>query len=231
MQNDVHKLNDELQFKSQLISVLSHEAKGLFANFFWMIDAIENGISSPEMLADLLPELKSVANKNLETFTTTLQWIKLQDAAFKPQKALINAYQLFEDMNDFFSKQLSEKKQKLIFSGAKELNFVSDDVLVKLSLKKIIENAIKFSGSGKGIILDISITSGFVEIKVVDSGAGMDEGTLLNLLTGKMKSNGLGLHFTKDMILALDGKINVTSSPEKGSTLTLSLPFIEQIRG
>lgn len=76
-----------------------------------------------------------------------------------------------------------------------------------------------------------------VSIEVSDTGIGMSKEMLINLFALDNKSNrpgtdgepstGLGLILCKDFAERNNGKLEVNSTPEKGSTFTVLLPSAE----
>lgn len=74
----------------------------------------------------------------------------------------------------------------------------------------------------------------FVEIIIMDNGAGMDPHTLDNLFekyyskaksgSAKRTGSGLGMTIANSLIAAHGGKIAVTSEVTKGSTFLVTLP-------
>jgi signal transduction histidine kinase len=84
---------------------------------------------------------------------------------------------------------------------------------------------------GGRITIETSVSGGHLEIRVEDTGVGMDEETLRRiftpLFTTKAKGTGLGLAVCKRLIEELGGDISVKSSKGMGTTFTLSLPIYD----
>ena len=115
--------------------------------------------------------------------------------------------------------------------------FVSGDVgRLRQILLNLTGNAIKFTNSGK-ISVSVTHRDGIFSIAVTDSGVGMTEEQLERLfkpfsqvdqsVTRKFGGTGLGLAISRDLAVLMGGDITVHSSPGKGSTFTLILPFTE----
>jgi signal transduction histidine kinase/ActR/RegA family two-component response regulator len=113
--------------------------------------------------------------------------------------------------------------------------FVSGDVgRLRQILLNLTGNAIKFTNSGK-ISVSVTHRDGIFSIVVSDSGVGMTNAQLERLfkpfsqvdqsVTRKFGGTGLGLAISRDLAVLMGGDITVTSSPGKGSTFTLTLPF------
>lgn len=226
--------DDAVQFRNRLISVLSHETKGLFANIFWLIEMIENNLADPDMLQQMLPELKSVAEKNLADYTGTLTWIKTQQEGFAPQIVKINVYDLFNRLHGFFQQQLAAKNQRLIFDGDRTTDFFSDEILVQLILKKILEKVLNLSFSEKMIIFKTAKAADNKEIsiKIAGNDAETNEAALpevfnnqINPITQMSEEMNMDLQFASDIASVLNGAIDVTSAINNDAAITLILPL------
>jgi signal transduction histidine kinase len=82
---------------------------------------------------------------------------------------------------------------------------------------------------GTGVLtIEAAPGAGGVEIRVTDSGAGMDEETVNHIFdpfyTRKAKGIGLGLAVTRRIVEAHGGTIAARSAPGEGTTFVIGLP-------
>ena len=111
------------------------------------------------------------------------------------------------------------------------------------NLRKIIfnlmSNAIKFTPKNGSVICHVTRVedeSDFCHIKIKDSGIGIPESELPKIFDRFHRvledgedsgtGSGIGLALTKDLVGLMNGRINVQSSPGKGTEFTLKLPII-----
>jgi signal transduction histidine kinase len=95
-------------------------------------------------------------------------------------------------------------------------------------VSNLVDNAIKYSGTGKKIIIKAALTKdGLVETTVQDSGVGIAEGVMPNLFNKFYRSHrsraqiggtGLGLYLSKAIVAAHGGNIWVRSKEGQGTT-------------
>ena len=103
-------------------------------------------------------------------------------------------------------------------------------------LTNLIDNAIKYSAEGTTVIIsarELSASPELIEFTITDQGVGIPEehlpkiftkfGRLDNPLIRQTEGTGLGLYITRSLVLALGGKIEVTSKPGQ-TTFTVQLP-------
>ena len=102
-------------------------------------------------------------------------------------------------------------------------------------LKRLLENAVKFTPVNGHIALDIVAESAdFVRLSVTDDGIGMDTETRERIflpfvqgdgsLSRSYAGVGLGLAYVARMVEALGGTVDVESEPGQGSRFTIVLP-------
>jgi len=100
-------------------------------------------------------------------------------------------------------------------------------------LSNLIENAIKYSPSGESVEVRAQPDDGKVRISVEDRGPGIphDQQRLIfekfgraDVAGGSKPGTGLGLFIARSIAEAHGGSIDVRSSPDAGSTFTLTLP-------
>ena len=94
----------------------------------------------------------------------------------------------------------------------------------------IILNAIDAMSNGGKLTIETGITRGFVDIKIIDTGAGIQEEHLNKIFqpfyTTKPlgEGTGLGLSISLDIIKKHNGDINVYSEEGRGAVFSITLP-------
>lgn len=138
--------------------------------------------------------------------------------------------------------QANEKGLNLLFEYDNSINtyFYFDQTIISKILLNLIHNAIKYTEKG---FVKLTIKKkhennhGVIEFSIEDSGIGIEQHNL-KYITDKfytIKSNqkehstGLGLSITNLLLNALNSKLNIQSTPHKGSifSFTLSMPIRE----
>ena len=124
----------------------------------------------------------------------------------------------------------------IYFDESCPMNIFTDPKRLQQILINLVDNAIKFTEQGQIRIEAKSIeteSSPMLEIKVIDSGIGINEDKLETIfdpftqaqdnLTRNFGGAGLGLAVSKDLAKALGGNVSVESTPGEGSTFTLTI--------
>lgn len=108
----------------------------------------------------------------------------------------------------------------------------ADLTMVQRMLANLIENALKFTASG-GVELTLSSNSRNVILQIKDSGCGISPEDLPHIFdrfyradaSRHLSGNGLGLPLVKAVTDAHKWKIDVESTPGKGTIFTVTMPL------
>jgi signal transduction histidine kinase len=114
-----------------------------------------------------------------------------------------------------------------------------DRLSISEVVNNLVDNAIKYSGSGKVINIEAHLTQdGLVETTVQDYGLGISTSILPNLFTkfyrdhrnrAQVGGNGLGLYLSKAIVTAHGGNLWVRSKEGAGSTFGFTLVPYNQL--
>jgi signal transduction histidine kinase len=120
------------------------------------------------------------------------------------------------------------------------LEFHSDENLLELIFMNVIDNSIQFRDEDKksiNIFIEVYKDNNFVTIRMKDNGMGIDESVQSKIFdmhfrgTERSNGTGLGLYIVKTAVDALNGRVNVQSSPSQGTDLVFSFPYRLMQRG
>ncbi|OCA73391.1 sensor histidine kinase [Chryseobacterium arthrosphaerae] len=237
LQLKIERLENEINFKNGLISLLSHDSKELFGTLLWLLEELEQKTISEEDFFKLLPQIKKDARKNLQTIQDSVAWLKTQYGEFKIKPVKIMVMDLFHHLEEKYAAKLKEKNIRFYFKGDHNALVTGDRILLEYVLDKIFDNAVKYSFPGQDVYLQEVTEGNQVVLSVIDFGTGMNEKYLpaiytydhpVFLGTAGEKGVGLSLKIVKNFISLLNGNIQIISAENKGTTVSLFLhKFIE----
>jgi signal transduction histidine kinase/ActR/RegA family two-component response regulator len=109
----------------------------------------------------------------------------------------------------------------------------ADNQRLKQVLINLVANAIKYNRDGGDVrVTAFRLQPGRVRVEVEDTGAGIDQASLKKLFVpferlgaaaSGVPGTGLGLVLSRNLVLAMGGKLDVTSTPGVGSTFAVDL--------
>lgn len=150
-----------------------------------------------------------------------------------PEFSATNLTQLVETLVDTLHPQAAEKGLTLNVSIPPHLTLITDADSLTQILLNLLENAIAYTAKG-GVSLAVTSTPTHVQITVSDTGPGISADHLPHIFQpfyrvdpARSRSQGgagLGLALTRELVQLLNGNIQVASTPNQGTTFTLSLP-------
>ncbi len=115
---------------------------------------------------------------------------------------------------------------------------IGDPVLLEQALLVLLDNAIKYNRRGGRVVVRTAVQGGQALLEVRDTGIGIAAEHLPHLgerfyRVDKARSReaggtGLGLSIARSIAVAHGGTLTLTSIPEQGTTVTLTLPLAHQ---
>lgn len=125
------------------------------------------------------------------------------------------------------------EKNIAVQDAAKDYDVLGDRQSLEQLLTILLDNAVKYSKDGGTIKIDSSKKGRNIMISVSDSGIGMSDADREKIFTRFFRTEesrsttgyGLGLSIAERIIKAHNGKINVDSELDVGSTFTVTLPM------
>jgi len=242
-QEQLKKYSEKLEIsnnsKAKLFSIIAHDLRGPIGNLKAMIELIlENPISfNINEIKDILTELKNSSVSTYELLENLLYWSRAQlnQIEYNPKNFDISI--IIEQTINILTHMAKQKNIEIINKIQAKKHFVKADIeMVKIILRNLISNAIKFTPKGGKISLLNFEDKNSVIISVKDTGIGIAYDKLSKIFendnfyttygTENEKGTGIGLQIVKEFVAINKGKLWVESELGKGTTFYFSLPKI-----
>lgn len=166
-----------------------------------------------------------------------LDWAQMDAGLVKPDLKPIHLNELIREVSEIYSSALKAKKIRLFIQISEEIHCMTDVNMLKLALRNLISNAIKFSPDKSDIIVRAEVIKKELILHVIDHGIGMSEKQISRLFeignvmttsgTNDEKGTGIGLLLVWQVFKLLDADISIESKPGKGTHFKIKLPFIK----
>lgn len=231
------ELEDLNKLKDKLLSIVSHDFRSPLNSLRGTLSLFLKGALSKEELNMLTESLVDKLDNTYNLLENLLNWAKSQMQGMKVYAKKINLKAISEDCIDLLT-PIADKKHVKITSHIKtSVVAFADNEMVKLVIRNLMSNAIKFTTTGNNIILEAIPDEDKVTISVADNGTGISNENQDKLFkldnfstigTSNESGIGLGLLLCKDFVEKNGGEIWFESELEKGSTFYFTLPTKEK---
>jgi signal transduction histidine kinase len=231
------KLNQELKasgdFKTKLMGILAHDVRNPMNGIIGMLELFNHNEINQDILKERMHTLQSNAQSVNFLIDDMLNWVKTQGTAFTIKKSNVQVAQCYNTLIQELSILLKSKNIEINHKGiSNETVMYTDSSILKLIIRNILTNAIKYSKVGGTIEIEYFHDQNH-KIKITDHGVGMDSKTLAKVLsssgisklgTQNEKGTGLGLSLIYELTKELNGTVAIESTLNVGTTVTLHLP-------
>jgi PAS domain S-box-containing protein len=221
------------KLKDKLFSLVSHDFRSPLRSLKGILSLYQDGtIDNREMrnlTASLLLRLDSTSNM----LDNLLQWARSQMQGLKVQGQEIEVQPALTETLEVLKTNLEKKEIGIHTQIESGVRVFADGEMLRLVLRNLISNAIKFSRQGSGIEIRVESNGKQVQFAIRDQGVGIDEETQKKLFSLEVFSSpgtanetgiGIGLVLCKDFVERNHGKIWVESVQYEGSTFYFTLP-------
>jgi signal transduction histidine kinase len=223
------KLEDANNTKTRLISIISHDLRSPVSSLFSFLELKRQNpaLLEKEDQQRLDKELTVAADHLLEAMEDLLIWSKSQMDHFSLSTESIQVDQLLDDIARLHQPFAGERHVTLKKEDSAGILLDTDPNFVRVILRNLVSNAIKFTPRGGTITLSGSREDGKVFLRVKDTGPGLSQADIANIFEWnsiRSDSSGLGLRLAREFAEKLGGDISVISIPGEGAAFTVTLP-------
>lgn len=233
LESQRNKLEELNKVKDKILAIIAHDLRSPLASMQGMIYLLREDELSKQEIDEMTSELQVSISQNISMIDNLLVWAREQMSGMAVTIEVLKAREVVEEVFDNYEYQAHHKGVELINDVAVDLKVRADRNLLKLILRNLVSNAIKFCEPDDRLTIATYQQDGKVVFKVKDTGIGIPQKKRDDLFsmnsgsrsgTNNEKGSGLGLHLCKEFVEKQDGEISVESEEGKGTTFIFSLP-------
>lgn len=231
----LNRLEAAFELQSSFLSGASHELRTPLTAITGQVEVALMKERQQEYYKELLDSLHNDLNDLNKLLNSILEMAHsgMDIAVLNFENVHID--ELLLNVRTLINQRISKAVVKISFGDIPEeeelLLVYANENLLKIALFNLCENAVKFSGS-KIVNIYTKFKADIIEIKIVDTGQGIDELSLPHVFEPFYRSpdaknqsgHGLGLSLVKRIIDLHHGKIEIESIKGEGTTVKLQLP-------
>lgn len=219
------RLGAARQFEAvnQTSAFLVHDIKTIIAQLSLLVKNAERHKTNPAFIEDMIRTTSHTVEKMehlLQQIHSPTQDDTTEVVALSP--ILLEVYESHKNSTPIPSLECPEK----------ELRIHANKEQLKSAIAHIVQNALDATPKDGEISIATKLAPGYIFIFIQDSGCGMNNDFINNLLFKPFKSTkgltgmGIGVYQSREYLRRIGGSISVTSQLEIGTCFTLKIPVL-----
>ncbi|NPB06365.1 MAG: HAMP domain-containing histidine kinase [Aquificae bacterium] len=220
----VEDVSDREQFerlKEEFLSTVSHELKTPLSVLLLSLETLEERLEGKDR------ELLRRSKRRLLELQKLVEGVYFLTLNRLPERKHFSVRRLVEEVLEELSSLIREKKLNVRLEG--ELELEGDERVMRLALKNLLENAVKFNREGGSVEVKLERRGRLGRVTVRDEGRGIERELLPAVKEPFIKGEeseglGLGLALAERAVRLHGGRLEIKSSHE-GTTAEITLPL------
>ncbi len=226
------------KMKTEFVSLTAHQLKGPLSGIKWTLRMFlddELGKVTPEQ-KKFLGKTYQANEKMIALINDLLNVAMIEEGKYVYKPVSTDLGSMIQPQIDSLREEIKRKKLKFEFKKpvAKLPQVTVDAEKIDLVIQNLLENAVRYTPSGKEVTVSLKGGIKEIEVTVADTGVGIPRYQQkrvftkffrgANVMRMETEGTGLGLFITKNIIEAHGGKIWFESEENKGTTFHFTLP-------
>jgi len=233
---DLHRTNEELKqnlaLRNRMFSIIAHDLKSPVANLAQYADLLMEKHTTGKD-AKMIGELQRLAYSSAELIDNMLHWGMQQGRKIEYHPGQVQIKPLTDALVDLAKYSANNKQLNIKVQVPDDLFAWCDADLLKITLRNLITNAIKFTPEKGRIVITAKASGDLVAFSVTDNGIGIRKEKMERILEEETESTrgtdgergtGLGLVVVRELVQINKGRLHLESKPDRGTTVTFTLP-------
>lgn len=232
------EMSDKL--RREFVSNASHELKTPITIISGFIETIKLGHIRDEKQLNYFIDIIEKETKRLALLTENLLKLSKAEKMLEEENKIreLSLKNTLEDICNSF-KNIADKKNieiKTTFNFSLVKTYISEQHF-RTILGNLIDNSIKYSNENSKILIMGNILKNNLILSIEDEGIGIPKEEINSIFrrfyrvdksrNRKIEGNGLGLAIVKNLLLNLNGKIEIDSDIGKGTKIILTIPLLQ----
>jgi signal transduction histidine kinase len=236
LQREARRLAAEKrQVRFQFISVLAHELKAPLAAVEGYLEVIRDRAVEPgtskfdEVIDRSIVRLEGMRKMIFDLLDLT----RIESGQKQRQLAEVDVRTVAAKAVETAQPAAAERGISIELHPGVPVLMVADSGELEIILNNLVSNAVKYNRDGGRVDVTLSVADSRIALTVADTGIGMSPeeaaqlgGEFVRIKNSKTRSilgSGLGLSIVKKLATLYGGELGIVSTPDVGSTFTVTL--------
>lgn len=211
-----------------LVKIISHDLRGPLGNLKNVVALFKSGELEMEQAKMFMHHIELGVDRSLELLDQLIEWSHASSESKKVTKEELDVNELINEVRKELNGTFEEKNISFNFDEKKLPKGFFDRSALKLMVKNLLSNGVKFTGLGGEVSLDVEDNKGELVVNVSDNGIGIPEKMLETIFemgkdnrrlgTNEEKGTGIGLFICRDLAQRNESEIWIDSTEEEAGT-------------
>ncbi len=225
------------KMKSDFVSTISHEFKSPLTSIRQLAEMLQAGRIPSEERRQKYYDVLLEQSERLSLLTENiLNFAQMEEGRKEFEFKKVDIGALLKEIVSTIQDRVHYEDFVIQTKIEKSLPSIEvDSAAITQAINNLVDNAIKFSGENKKVIVSSFTEDQYLVIAVQDFGIGIKKEEIDKVferfyrggdeLSRMVKGSGLGLTLVKQIVEAHHGSVHVESEPGRGSTFSIRLPL------
>ncbi|MFD2532853.1 tetratricopeptide repeat protein [Gracilimonas halophila] len=222
--------------KDKLFAIISHDLRSPLTSMQGILYMMKNNLISKDEVELMVNEMEGSIQKNLNVMEDLLVWAKEQLSGVEMNLKPIDLKKVTDDVVVGQEFVADKKGVKIIQKVPQNMTVLADLNALKMVMRNVVYNAIKFTDKGDIIEISTSENENTTQLLIKDSGIGIPEEAKDKIFDSKNwtregtqneKGTGFGLSISKDFLERMNGRIWFESEEGVGTSFFIELPKVQ----
>ena len=228
-----NKLATANSTKDKLFSIIAHDIRGPLDLFNGLLDVSQQAKMSPQDFQRHQKRIKEKLSELRRTVNTLLDWARTQLDGVNSLPVSTDVEEVVQSNLDLYRELIDDKDISVHFEIEPEIKAWIDSNHLKIGIRNILHNALKFTPAGGDVHLIGSRKNGSVILKIKDTGVGMGGDQIKSILEKELQPSssgtagemgtGLGLSLSLELLEKNNCKVAIESKPGTGTEVTIEM--------
>lgn len=234
-QRELQRLNDS---KDEFISLASHQLRTPAAAIKQLLGLLLEGFDGPlpDHLAKIIQKTYDSNERQIMIINSLLRVAQIDAGKIVLRKKATDINVILDGLIKQYDGVVRSRRQALTFlSPNRPVVACIDEQYYRMALENVLDNASKYTTEGGKIEISSDVRDNVAHVAIKDTGVGVapkDISVLFekfhrvpNDMSHKVAGSGLGLYWVEKIIDLHQGKVEVQSKVNKGTTFHVFVPL------
>ena len=231
--NMAYEIGETDRLKNEFISTISHELRTPLTAIKGWGETIRISQDDSGLVHKGLDVIVNESDRLSELVEDLLDFSRIERGKFSLKVSEVDIVKELNNVIESFETRSVQDNIKIVSDIPDEIIMINGDKnRIKQAFINIIDNGFKYNKKGGYVKISLKYNDGKVIVSISDNGCGISKYDLPKIKDKFYKANhsvrgsGIGLAVTDEIIKMHNGEVNIESTVDEGTTVSIILPMV-----